>query len=88
MSWTPVERVAAENDPEWVVAERHSDRTVRTIKARPAPMSREEAYAVANSRELLASLEGLLNAALEAELPSEEARMRAWRAFLAGKGLS
>ena len=70
VSWTPVERFAAENDPEWVVAERHSDRTVRTIKARPAPLSREEAHAVALSRELLASLEGLLNAALDCELPT------------------
>ena len=88
MSWTPVERFAAENDPEWVVAERCEDRTVRTIKARPAPLSREEAHAVALSRELLASLEGLLNAALDCELPSEETRLRAWRAFLAGKGLT
>ena len=64
------------------------DRTVRTIKARPAPMSREEAHAVAHSRELLASLEGLLNAALDCELPDEETRLRAWRAFLAGKGLT
>lgn len=69
----------------WAVVQRQGERTTRVIAD---DLTREEAHLIANSREVLACLEALLNIVLEGEEPSDLQRAWAMRVFLASQGIA